>query len=79
VTEMPFYETNVSRFFAAGDCASPFKMIPNAMFQGSNAGAGIARELPRRVTNHEVDRVRHPVLGHCSSRTMWRQWLTMNT
>ncbi|KAF1950199.1 hypothetical protein CC80DRAFT_427527, partial [Byssothecium circinans] len=54
VTRMPFYQTNVSGVFAAGDSASPFKMIPNAIFQGSNAGAGIARELPRRVTGHMV-------------------------
>lgn len=39
-----------------GDCASPFKMIANAIFQGSNAGAGIARELPHRATGHQVDR-----------------------
>ncbi|KAF3058466.1 hypothetical protein GL218_05718 [Daldinia childiae] len=57
VTRMPFYQTNVSGAFAAGDCASPFKMIPNTIFQGSNAGAGIARELPRRVTGHEIDRL----------------------
>ncbi|KAI0542848.1 hypothetical protein GGR58DRAFT_83 [Xylaria digitata] len=57
VTRMPFYQTNVAGIFAAGDCASPFKMIPNAIFQGSNAGAGIARELPRRVTNNQADRL----------------------
>ncbi|RWA08684.1 hypothetical protein EKO27_g6428 [Xylaria grammica] len=57
VTKMPFYQTSVAGIFAAGDCASPFKMIPNAIFQGSNAGAGIARELPRRVTNNEVNRL----------------------
>jgi thioredoxin reductase len=57
VTKMPFYETNVSGVFAAGDSASPFKMIPNAVFQGSNAGAGVARQLPRRVTGNKVDRV----------------------
>jgi thioredoxin reductase len=60
VTKMPFYQTNISGVFAAGDCASPFKMIANSIFQGSNAGAGIARELPRRVTGHGVDR-RHDV------------------
>jgi thioredoxin reductase len=57
VTKMPFYQTNVSGVFAAGDSASPFKMIPNAIFQGSNAGAGIARELPRSMTGNEVYRV----------------------
>lgn len=57
VTKMPFYQTNVSGVFAAGDCASPFKMIVSNIFQGSNAGAGIARELPLRVTGHQVDRL----------------------
>lgn len=57
VTRMPFYQTNVSGIFAAGDCASPFKMIANGIFQGSNAGAGIARELPRRLTGHAVHRL----------------------
>ncbi|KAK7701282.1 hypothetical protein SLS64_010325 [Diaporthe eres] len=57
VTKMPFYQTNVSGVFAAGDCASPFKMIVSNIFQGSNAGAGIARELPMRVTGHQVDRL----------------------
>lgn len=58
VTKMPFYATNVPGVFAAGDAASPFKMIPNAIFQGSNAGAGISRELPRRVTGNSVNRLR---------------------
>ncbi|KAJ3577058.1 hypothetical protein NPX13_g3510 [Xylaria arbuscula] len=57
VTRMPFYQTNVAGVFAAGDCASPFKMIPNAIFQGSNAGAGIARELPRTITHNHIDRL----------------------
>lgn len=57
VTKMPFYQTNVSGVFAAGDCASPFKMIVSNIFQGSNAGAGIARELPRRVTGHRINRL----------------------
>ena len=44
-----FYHTNVPGVFAAGDCASPLKIIPNAMLMGANAAAGIARELPRRA------------------------------
>jgi thioredoxin reductase len=63
VTKMPFYQTNVSGVFAAGDSASPFKMIPNAMFQGSNAGAGIARELPRRLTGNKVNRLQNGQLA----------------
>jgi thioredoxin reductase len=49
VTKMPFYHTNVDGVFAAGDCASPFKIISNAVLMGANAGAGIARQLPTRV------------------------------
>ncbi|GAW14662.1 hypothetical protein ANO14919_040650 [Xylariales sp. No.14919] len=57
VTKNPFSQTSVAGIFAAGDGASPFKTISNAIFQGSNAGAGIARELPRRVTNNGADRL----------------------
>jgi thioredoxin reductase len=57
VTKMPFYQTNIGGVFAAGDCASPFKIIANAVLMGANAGAGIARELPARVTGNEVDRL----------------------
>ena len=52
VVSPPFYQTNVPGVFAAGDCASPFKIISNAWFMGANAGAGLARELPRRVTGN---------------------------
>ena len=48
VTKPPFFHTEVPGVFAAGDCASPFKMVANAQFQGSNAGAGMSRELPTR-------------------------------
>jgi thioredoxin reductase len=50
-----FHTTSVPGVFAAGDCASPFKIIPNALSMGANAGAGLARELPRRVTGNHVD------------------------
>ena len=49
-----FYQTNVPGVFAAGDCASPFKIIPNALLMGANAGAGVARELPTSVTGNAV-------------------------
>jgi thioredoxin reductase len=49
-----FYQTNVPGVFAAGDCASPFKIIPNALLMGANAAAGVARELPRSVTGNSV-------------------------
>jgi thioredoxin reductase len=54
ITKMPFYQTNVPGVFAAGDCASPFKMVANAVLMGANAGAGIARELPVRTTGNDV-------------------------
>ena len=56
VVAMAFYQTKVLGVFAAGDCASPFKIISNAMLMGANAGAGLARELPVRVTGNAVDR-----------------------
>ncbi|KAI3326350.1 hypothetical protein HD806DRAFT_490050 [Xylariaceae sp. AK1471] len=41
----PFFQTDVAGVFVAGDCATPFKIIPMAMFMGAQAGAGIARSL----------------------------------
>ena len=46
----PFFATNVSGVFAAGDCATPFKVIAMAQFMGANAGVGIAREIPAAAT-----------------------------
>lgn len=48
----PFCQTNIPGVYAAGDCASPMKIIPNAISMGAYAGAGIARELPRAVTGN---------------------------
>jgi gliotoxin/aspirochlorine biosynthesis thioredoxin reductase len=45
VNTPPFFQTAVPGVFTAGDCASPFRIIPSAMFMGANAGAGIARSL----------------------------------
>lgn len=42
----PFNLTNIEGVYAAGDCASPLRNIPNAMSMGSFVGCGIARELP---------------------------------
>lgn len=44
----PFCQTNIEGVIAAGDCASMMKIIPNAISMGAYAGAGIARELPKR-------------------------------
>ena len=46
----PFNQTSVPLIYAAGDCASPMKIIPNAVAMGAYAGAGLARDLPKRVT-----------------------------
>ncbi|KAI0390341.1 hypothetical protein F5Y17DRAFT_469017 [Xylariaceae sp. FL0594] len=42
----PFNSTTIPGVFAAGDCISPQKSILNGMAAASNAGVGIARELP---------------------------------
>ncbi|KAK7746486.1 hypothetical protein SLS53_002445 [Cytospora paraplurivora] len=51
-TSMPFCQTSVAGVFAAGDCASMMKIIPQAVSMGAYAGCGIARELPRRITGN---------------------------
>jgi thioredoxin reductase len=43
----PFNKTNVEGVYAAGDCCSPLRMVPNALNMGAFAGCGLARELPR--------------------------------
>ncbi|KAF2264632.1 thioredoxin reductase glit [Lojkania enalia] len=50
----PFCQTSVFGVYAAGDCASPMKIIPNAISMGAYAGCGIARELPNRVTGRII-------------------------
>ena len=46
----PFCKTTLESVYAAGDCASMMKMKPNAINMDAYAGAGIAKELPKRVT-----------------------------
>ncbi|KAI1823901.1 hypothetical protein F4861DRAFT_531270 [Xylaria intraflava] len=41
----PFCKTSNPDVFVAGDCATPFKIIPMAMFMGAQAGAGLARSM----------------------------------
>lgn len=53
----PFCQTSVPGVFAAGDCASPMKIIPNAIAMGAYAGAGVARELPLRITKKPKDAI----------------------
>ncbi|KAK5636791.1 hypothetical protein RRF57_012503 [Xylaria bambusicola] len=45
---LPFCRTNVSGVFAAGDCASVMKIIPNAIATGAYAGCGMSRELVKK-------------------------------
>ena len=49
----PFLETSVSGVFAAGDCATHMRIIPNAISMGAYAGAGLARGLPRSITGND--------------------------
>lgn len=56
----PFCQTMVPGVYAAGDCASPMKIIPNAISMGAYAACGISRELPRRVTGN-------PILHHAEA------------
>ncbi|KAI1422001.1 hypothetical protein F5Y12DRAFT_717865 [Xylaria sp. FL1777] len=51
----PFFGTNVHGVFVAGDCGTPFKIIPMAMFMGAQAGAGIARSLAADNISRELE------------------------
>lgn len=53
-TSPPFCQTSMEGVFAAGDCASMMKIIPNAISMGAYAGAGMARELPKRGVEGEA-------------------------
>ncbi|KAI0886475.1 FAD/NAD(P)-binding domain-containing protein [Annulohypoxylon maeteangense] len=44
---LPFCRTSVEGVYAAGDCASLMKIIPNAVVTGAYAGCGMSRELPK--------------------------------
>jgi gliotoxin/aspirochlorine biosynthesis thioredoxin reductase len=44
-TTPPFGETSVKGVFAAGDCATPGKIVANALATGAFAGAGVAAQL----------------------------------
>lgn len=50
----PFCRTSVPGVYAAGDCASMMKIIPNALSTGAYAGCGLARELPNRVSERGI-------------------------
>lgn len=42
----PFNQTSLEGVFAAGDCCTPMRNIPNALSTGAAAGCGLARQLP---------------------------------
>jgi thioredoxin reductase len=44
-TTPPFHETSSQGVFAIGDCASPGKIVANAIATGAFAGAGVAAQL----------------------------------
>ncbi|KAF3062288.1 hypothetical protein GL218_03642 [Daldinia childiae] len=41
----PFYSTNISGVYAAGDCATMIKAVPTATMMGACVGAGLAHAL----------------------------------
>ncbi|KAJ3555519.1 hypothetical protein NPX13_g10338 [Xylaria arbuscula] len=41
----PFFNTTVPGVYAAGDCATVFRTVPNAMMMGSFVAAGLAHSL----------------------------------
>lgn len=45
LTTQPFYETSVPGVFAVGDCASPGKIVANAVASGASAGAGATAKI----------------------------------
>lgn len=49
-TQPPFCKTTLESVYAAVDCASIMKIMPNAINMCAYAGAGIARDLPERIT-----------------------------
>jgi gliotoxin/aspirochlorine biosynthesis thioredoxin reductase len=51
----PFNKSSVEGVYAAGDCCSPLRMIPNALNMGAFAGCGLARELPRVVPSKSAE------------------------
>ncbi|CAJ2504443.1 Uu.00g118370.m01.CDS01 [Anthostomella pinea] len=50
----PFFQTDIAGVFVAGDCGTPFKIIPMALFMGANAGAGIARSLAADALRRDI-------------------------
>ena len=49
----PFYQTSLPGVFAAGDIGSPVKIVPNALFTGAAAAAGVAAQLQAEALGHK--------------------------
>lgn len=43
--EAPFHQTSVRGVFAAGDCITPYKVIPGAISSGCIAAVGVSTQL----------------------------------
>lgn len=44
--EGPFWQTNVSGVFAAGDCSTPYEVIAGAITSGCNTAVVASAEIP---------------------------------
>lgn len=49
--EAPYHQTNVRGVFAAGDCITPYKVIPGAISSGCNAAMGASTQLQAEKHN----------------------------
>lgn len=50
--DAPFFQTNVRGVFAAGDCVSMFKVVPNAIMNGNFAAVACATQLQAEKYGH---------------------------
>jgi thioredoxin reductase len=50
--DAPAYQTSVRGVFAAGDCISPFKVVPHAIASGNFAAVAAATQLQAEKYNH---------------------------
>ena len=50
--DAPGYQTNISGVFAAGDCISPFKVVPHAIASGNFTAVAAATQLQVEKYGH---------------------------
>ena len=53
-TSPPFLETSMSGVFAAGDCMTMFKVVPNAIANGSMAAADVSMQIQAEMYGHKT-------------------------